>query len=94
MNSAQVAIYCAPNPQIFTQTIADLRAERNVLQEAAIAAHGQEVTFALCGKAPNFTVVFAAPINERISDSDLQLLAQSIIDYYHCELVQSQGLQP
>lgn len=94
MNSAQVSIFCAPHAEVFVQTVADLRAARQVLQEAAIAALGEEVAYALCGTAPSFTVVFASPINERLSESDLQQLAQGIIDYYHNELAKSAGGQP
>ncbi|TVR16801.1 MAG: hypothetical protein EA401_00985 [Planctomycetota bacterium] len=91
MTSAHVSIYCAPSLDVFAQTVSDLRAEQSILQEAAIAVQGEEVAFALCGTSPDFTVVFAAPINERMEDDDLQLLAQGVVDYYHSEIAKAQG---
>lgn len=91
MSEAQIAIYCAPNAEVFAQTVADLRAAGRVLHEAATAAAGVEVPFVLCAEAGNYTVVFAAPINEQLSDDDLQLLAQGVFDFYQSSAAQGRG---
>ena len=89
MTNAQISLYCAPNLETFTQTVTDLRSATGILQEAAIAVQGKEVAFVLCGKSPDFTVVFAEQIDQQMSEDDLQLLAQGIVDYYHSQSAQS-----
>ena len=85
MTKAQISVYCAPSPEVFARTAMDLRTEGMVLHEAATAVLGEEVPFVLCADSPGFALLFASPLNERMDEEELMLLAQGVLDYHQSE---------